>query len=125
MPTLHPHRFFWMLLIAAALGMLGCGNHDSEWIPPSRIERIARSLSAAASFLAGQQGPDGAWRPDTYGAFKDGASLAPLILRGLLAAPSSEKRESALRKGTDYLAKMVQADGSIDAGPRGLNYPVY
>src|SRR5947209_18650074 len=100
-----PHRFFWMLWIATLTGTWGCGNHDSERIVPSQVERIDRSLSTAAGFLVGQQGQDGAWRPETYGPFKDGASLTPLVVQALLAAPSSTQLEPALRKSTDYLAK--------------------
>ena len=58
MLNLPPHRFFWMLGIAALTGLWGCGNPDSERIVPSSRERIDRSLSAAAAFLVGQQGQD-------------------------------------------------------------------
>jgi squalene-hopene/tetraprenyl-beta-curcumene cyclase len=48
-----------------------------------------------------------------------------LVLQALLAASPAEERDRAIRKGVDYLVNMVQADGRIDAGPRGLSYPVY
>src|SRR5438132_945052 len=115
-------RFVCILLLMAPTGLLGCGNHDSAQSGPSQIER---SLSAAAAYLIGEQSPEGDWRPDTYGAFKDGTSLTPLVLQALHFVPSSEKLEPAYRKGRDYLARMVQSDGNIDAGPRGLSYPVY
>jgi squalene-hopene/tetraprenyl-beta-curcumene cyclase len=119
------HSFAGILSIAAMTALPGCGNSDSGRIDPSRTARIKRSLSAAASFLIGQQTADGAWRPDTYGPFKDGASLTPLVLRALLAGHLPKEWEAACQKGTDYLVTMVQPDGSIDAGTRGLNYPVY
>jgi squalene-hopene/tetraprenyl-beta-curcumene cyclase len=114
-----------LLVLVASLPTLGCGNAPGERTAPSQIERIDRSLAAAATFLIRQQSPDGAWRPDTYGVFKDGPSLTPLVLQALLATSSTEERDQAVRKGTDYLARMVQADGSINAGPHGLSYPVY
>ena len=116
--------FASFLLIAATTAMLGCGNSGSERTA-SRIERIDRSLSAAASFLIAQQASDGAWRPDTYGVFKDGASLTPLVLRAILCTGPRAELKPACQKAMDYLANMVQADGSINGGPRGLNYPVY
>src|SRR5438874_9063752 len=120
-------RRSWLvcIVLTSAAAMVSCGRPDSERILPAPIERIDRSLLAAASYLIDQQAPDGVWRPDTYGAFKDGASLTPLVLQALLATPATETIDSAIRKGTEYLAKMVQADGTIDAGPRGLSYPVY
>jgi squalene-hopene/tetraprenyl-beta-curcumene cyclase len=114
-----------ILMLAAASAMLGCGSIASERTAPSRMARIDRSLAAAVTFLIRQQSSDGAWRPDTYGVFKDGPSLTPLVLQALLATAPAEKRDLGLRKGVNYLANMVQADGRIDAGPRGLSYPVY
>ena len=114
-----------ILMPAAASAMLGCSSTAGERTSPSRMEQINRSLAAAATFLIHQQSPDGAWRPDTYGVFKDGPSLTPLVLQAILATPPGPRQESALHKGTRYLANMVQADGRIDAGPRGLSYPVY
>jgi squalene-hopene/tetraprenyl-beta-curcumene cyclase len=84
-----------------------------------------RGLAAAAQYLIDHQDADGAWRSDTYGVFKDGPSLTPLVLETLLGLPSTEKAEAACRKGAAYLARMVRADGTIDEGPRGLSYPVY
>jgi|SRR5579871_823582 len=126
--TMTKTHFLWLsgiLLATASLAVPGCGGPDSEPSAPARIERIDRSLSAAAAYLAGQQAAEGAWRPDTYGVFKDGASLTPLVLQALHFVPPSERQEIAYRKGRDYLVKMVQSDSSIDAGPRGLSYPVY
>src|SRR5207245_3023769 len=88
-----PHWFSCIVLVAASAAMLGCGNHDSERSDPSRIERIDRALSAAAAYLIGQQAPEGDWRPDTYGAFKDGGSLTPLVLQALYSVRTSFNRE--------------------------------
>lgn len=125
MATIRPSWFPGILLISAIMGMLGCGHPDGEPIAAPRLQRIDRSLSGAAAFLCAQQSPEGDWRPDTYGAFKDGASLTPLVLQALSGIPSTEELAPVYRKGTDYLANMVRSDGSIDAGPHGLSYPVY
>jgi len=37
----------------------------------------------AMSWLLERQSPDGAWRSDTYGAFRDGRALTPVVLRTL------------------------------------------
>src|SRR5262249_31995128 len=94
--------FAGILSIAALTATPGCGNSDGEPVASSHIERINRSLSAAASFLIGQQAVDGAWRPDTYGTFKDGPSLTPLVLRALLATCPSQGLQPACRKAADY-----------------------
>jgi squalene-hopene/tetraprenyl-beta-curcumene cyclase len=121
------------LLIAALAWPAGCGHRAggpdvaAPGDPPvsARPRRIDRTLSAAARYLLAQQAADGAWRSETYGAFKDGGSLTPLVLHALLASPPSPKLESACRKGTAYLASMARPDGTIDEGPYGLSYPVY
>jgi squalene-hopene/tetraprenyl-beta-curcumene cyclase len=118
-------RLLWMGIFAASTGILGCRHRDDLVARLPTTSGIDRSLSVAASFLIGQQGQDDLWRPETYGVFKDGTSLTPLVLRALRRTPTSQKLELALRKGTECLVRMVQADGSIDAGPQGLNYPVY
>ncbi len=92
---------------------------------PSRRTRIDRSLARAARFLLARQSADGAWRSDTYGSFKDGPSLTPLVVNALLACSETPKGKAACRKGAAYLGALVRADGSINEGKGGLNYPVY
>jgi squalene-hopene/tetraprenyl-beta-curcumene cyclase len=86
--------------------------------------RIDRSLALGVRFLLQQQSSDGAWRSDTYGAFRDGYSLTPLVIHALLASNDCQAA-SALDTGCRFLASAVQPDGTIDAGPLGLSYPVY
>jgi squalene-hopene/tetraprenyl-beta-curcumene cyclase len=71
------------------------------------------------------QAGDGAWRSDTYGAFKDGGALTGLAVLALQTAPSTPELETACHKGQAFLAGLVQPDGSITSGPQGLSYPVY
>jgi squalene-hopene/tetraprenyl-beta-curcumene cyclase len=117
--------FLCAVLFSGALGLAGCTSAKSNRAALPLQERIDRALSAATGFLLDRQSPDGAWRSETYGAFKDGGSLTPLALQALLATPASDQRDAACHKGAAYLAAMVQPDGSIDAGPHGLSYPVY
>jgi squalene-hopene/tetraprenyl-beta-curcumene cyclase len=79
----------------------------------------------AARFLVSCQGADGAWKSDTYGAFKDGGALTGLAVLALETAPPAGDVLAACRRGKAYLAGLVQADGEIKCGPPGLSYPVY
>src|SRR5437763_11054239 len=124
------HRPWWpcLILVAETAGLIGCGTHNSarsERPLPSRSARIDRALSAAAQFLSARQSPDGAWRSETYSAFRDGASLTPLVLQALLAVPMQEAFAPVSDQGIAYLAGLVQPDGRSAARPQGLNYPVY
>jgi squalene-hopene/tetraprenyl-beta-curcumene cyclase len=121
-----------LLLLLAIPGLLfvsGCAKVHSGSQQRSEAvlcqERWDGSLAAATKFLIDHQDADGAWRSDTYGVFKDGPSLTPLVLETLLGLPSRDQAKSACRRGAKYLAALVRADGTIDEGPRGLTYPVY
>ncbi len=118
-----------LLLLPGILMLPGCDTVHSD-SPPQAIgvsaqDRLDRGLAVAAQYLIDHQDADGAWRSDTYGVFKDGPSLTPLVLETLLALPATEKSELACRKGAAYLARLVRGDGIIDEGPHGLSYPVY
>jgi squalene-hopene/tetraprenyl-beta-curcumene cyclase len=76
-------------------------------------------LSRAASYLLARQSKDGAWRSDTYGAFKDGTALTPLALRALAYAPKTPEIEAGRAKGTAFLVKLIQSDDPE------LSYPLY
>ena len=87
--------------------------------------RIDASLTKAARFLTARQSPDGAWRSETIGFFKDGPSLTPLVLNTLHFLPQGgEAGRKAFRSGVGYLTRMVGRDGKVQAGPRGLAFPV-
>jgi squalene-hopene/tetraprenyl-beta-curcumene cyclase len=87
--------------------------------------RVEAALASALRFLLDRQTPDGAWRSDTYGVFKGGDALTPLVLSALLALPAEVRGLAYARTGLAYLAGMACADGTIDEGPHGLSYPVY
>jgi hypothetical protein len=87
--------------------------------------RIDRAIAYATRALIAAQSPDGAWRSKTYGAFKDGQSLTPSVLKAIAFAPTLEGSDPARVRGAGYLARQVRPDGSIDEGPFGRLYPVY
>jgi hypothetical protein len=110
----------------ATLGVTACGiSRQDGGAAASNTDPVDRALAAAGDFLMRNQSPDGAWRSTKYGAFKDGGSLTPNVLVALLGLPPSPNRDRAVEKGMKYLAHFVRPDGSIDAGPHGLSYPVY
>ena len=84
-----------------------------------------RALSAGMRFMIGCQSADGAWRSPTYGVFKDGLSLTPIVLKAVTFGPDVAGSTAARRRGADYLVARVRADASIDDGPVGMIYPVY
>jgi hypothetical protein len=111
-----------LALAASAVGWLGCGRgRESQ----SESEPAVRSLNAGLRALVAAQSDDGAWRSRTYGALKDGLSLTPSVLKAVVFGPPVEGSEASRRRGVEYLAGRVRVDGSIDAGPYGLVYPVY
>lgn len=87
--------------------------------------RIDRSLGAATRALIRAQSPDGAWRSPTYGVFRDGLALTPSVLKAVAFGPDVEGAGPARQRGAAYLAGCIRSDGSIDAGPFSLTYPVY
>jgi hypothetical protein len=88
-------------------------------------DRVDRAIAEATRALIAAQSTDGAWRSKTYGAFKDGLSLTPSVLKAIAYAPAVEGSEAARGKAASYLAARVGPDGSIDGGRFGMLYPVY
>src|SRR6516225_6657910 len=93
------------LLVLTALAIYGCqrrsappGETPAETVGSSLTDGIDRALDAAAHFLIERQSPDGAWRSDTYGAFRDGGSLTPLVLQTLLHLPQTREIRASVRK---------------------------
>jgi hypothetical protein len=61
---------------------------------------------AAVSWLLKQQSSDGAWRSETYGAFRDGRALTPVVLRALA---NERAAEAACRKACAWLLENREA----------------
>jgi len=62
------------------------------------------------------QEADGAFHSKTYGPFRDGRAVTPLVLLALWAAPEQRGLDAAYRRGVDFLAA---------AGADPQAYPVY
>jgi hypothetical protein len=84
--------------------------------------RVDAALDRGAVFLLQRQGADGAWRSQTYGAFRDGYSQTPVVLSALLFAPPRTQLSAAYDRGVDFLATLVGPSGAVE---RHLDYPVY
>jgi squalene-hopene/tetraprenyl-beta-curcumene cyclase len=114
---------------AGVFQLVGCAEPKDNSIQRNdsvpRLERIGHALASAEHYLIGRQNADGTWRSDTYGVFKDGPSLTPLVLDTLLRSGSSDECHVACGKAAAYLAAMVHADRTINGGPNGLSYPLY
>ncbi len=122
------HLILAMIVCAAgAISLGGCITQPGTPEPPTsaRADRFDRSLAAAAEFLIARQAPDGAWRSELYGPFKDGTALTPLVVQALQCTSPTPARGAACRRGIDFLAAFAQTDGSIRPGFHGFSYPVY
>lgn len=89
------------------------------------VSRIDEALERATAFLLKVQSPDGAWRSTAYSALGDGRALTPIVLSAILFGPASAEMPSAYTRGSDFVAKLAGPDGALEAGPYGLDYPVY
>jgi squalene-hopene/tetraprenyl-beta-curcumene cyclase len=100
------------ILTAMAVGGLpGCYGQRQ---PPALT--IERAVAAATRALIAAQAPDGAWRSETYGAFKDGLALTPTVLKAVVFAPAVEGSEPARHRGAATLV-------GVETG--GRPFPVY
>jgi squalene-hopene/tetraprenyl-beta-curcumene cyclase len=111
---------------ALAVGGIGLGRQRSARCAEAAqlIGRIDEGLMRAARYLADQQAADGAWRSKSYGPLKDGPSLAALIASSLAGMSESAEARGAFEKAVRFLAQMVGAHGTMEAGVE-VTYPVY
>src|SRR5579884_961936 len=110
------------VLLAAGLLLAIAFFHRPGDGAPTRTPDEA--LVSGVAYLLKQQSPDGAWRSDVYATFKDGTALTPLAVCALQEA-GGPGVAAEIRKGSEFLARMVKPDGSIDGGDGGPDYPVY
>src|SRR5579872_5993041 len=100
------------ILLCALLPLHRAEGHSLDRSPADLVTRIDAALARASRFLVKRQATDGASRSDTYGIFKDGPSLTPLVLNTLyFMPPKGSLTPAAFRKGVDYLARMAGPDG--------------
>lgn len=118
--------FLFAFVVAARFDAVASAAKPPALVSPGAglVRRIDAALARSSRFFLRTQSPDGAWRSATYGAFRDGPSLTPLVLSSLFFLPQGGTGvRPAFRRGRGYLVAMVGADGRIAEGPRGLNFP--
>lgn len=115
--------FLSACLQVAAAACIGRAARSCDRQP--RWLRIEGNLARATAFLASKQGADGAWRSEVYGPLKDGPSLTAFIAASLGPQIEQPAVRPTLDRAADYLALLVRGNGTIDAGPGGITYPVY
>jgi hypothetical protein len=115
--------------VAAALLAIGCARPTPPIEAPVTNRTTDDARASGVEYLLKRQSEDGAWRSDVYATFKDGTALTPLVLTALQDARDAGEPnaavETAIKKGLTWLARLSTPDGAIDAGPDGLDYPVY
>jgi hypothetical protein len=102
-----------------------CAGPGTAVVRNDEPAKLDRALERATTYLLNQQSTDGAWHSEKYRALADGRALTPMILSALLFAPRRADIRPAYDRGVDYVATLARADGSLDEGEYGLNYPVY
>src|SRR5271156_1407590 len=109
---MNPRRIVALLVLCLAGG---CAPQSAQL-----ADRVDAGLGRATTFLISQQSPDGAWRSNVYGFFKDGPSLTGHVALGLCRFGGDEPAAaSALTRAGVYLQRIAP---SADAQ---FNYPVY
>ena len=106
--------------LAALVAASGCAG------PPRAelLRQIDGSLEAAASYLVSKQSPDGAWRSETYGMFRQGPTLTPYVMSALFfLEQGGAPARASFRRGVRYLSGMIGEDGTPRAGPGGVPFP--
>ena len=81
---MHLARHILIVLLAGLL--CGCRRSAPTTPQPSPVptaltKETNQAIAGAVQYLLQHQSPDGAWRSQTYGFLKDGASLTPSVQR--------------------------------------------
>src|SRR5262245_64603834 len=111
-----------LVLVMSACAGFVCGCTATA--PGTPTAAVDAAIARGRQYLQSTQSRDGAWRSDKYSAFRDGASLTPLVLLALDGGRASPETSTSFTRGVDYLVSLVRLDGTIDAGQFGLSYPV-
>jgi hypothetical protein len=99
-------------ILIVLLALLICGCHPNRGAPPTPqpspvptqlTRKINASLQSAGKFLIERQSPDGAWRSQTYGFLKDGASLTPHVAIFLSQLPPRFGTSASVENAKKYL----------------------
>lgn len=90
------------------------------------LARIDAALDRSTAYLLKAQQPDGSWRSDMYGCFREGPTLTPYVMSCLFFLPrAGEPGRQAFSRGVDYLVGFVGPDDHIKTSPNGINFATY
>ncbi len=87
--------------------------------------RPAASLRAALGFFTAKQAADGAWRCESYAAFRDGDALTPVVLWAMQAVPAALQSERMMKRGLRWLQQLTDAQSRRAEPWVGLHYPLF
>ncbi len=102
--------------LRSALGWGGLMLAGSWQLAASRETEPRRR---ALGFLAARQSADGAWRAETYAAFREGDALTPVVLWALPASGENFAR------GLHWLERLTDRQAGSAEPWRGLTYPLF
>jgi len=91
-------------------------------------ERLAETYTAAADWIAGQQGADGAWRAGLLGGNAEpSVAYTGLLAAGLLNAPENlrARYKAAASRAVAWLLSKANRDGSFGEGENGSFLKTY
>ena len=109
-------------VLAAVVVAVGCAARPRQ---SDLVRRIDASLARSASYIVLKQSADGAWRSETYGMFRDGMALTPLVMSTLFFLPQGgPEARGSFRRGVDFLMAQVDEKGNIRSRPHGMLFPV-
>jgi hypothetical protein len=109
---------------SCALSLLaGCDPRNRTPKSPSFGEQLVRARQKGVEYLIARQAKAGTWHSEVYGVLKDGTGLTPLALNALLVA--SPESKTAIATAAQYLANLVEKDGTIKAPEYGFDFPLY
>ena len=92
-----------------------------NWVSEARL-RLKRGID----WLVKAQAPDGRWRSDVYGFFKEGQSLTPFVLDALLdAADAVDVPSDSVARGLQGVLGLADAKGRLGFRGPAPDYPVY
>jgi hypothetical protein len=79
----------------------------------------------ALGHLAGRQSSDGAWRSESYAAFRDGDALTPVVLWAMQTVSSGLVHEEMWTRGVRWLERLTDAQSERAELWAGLRYPLF
>jgi len=98
----------------------GPGPHESPELAASR------AIDRAVKWLGSQQGADGGWHSETYGAMRCGAGNTALILNALSRLPRTRAGYLDVeQRAIDFLIRNLDGSGCVRGTGGVVDHPVY